>query len=320
MKRRDQILIALLVVQMALSAVVLWPRPAASGGAGAPLLGDLTAEQVVALIIEDGDGNRIEMRDQGGSWVLPAVDDFPVQGSKVTDLLGKLVGMTSGRLVTRTQSSHKRLQVDPADYLRRIRLETADGRQMILFLGSSPSYGATHVRLDGQDETYLTSDLSVWEANATVGSWIDTSYLSVPQENLLALTLQNANGTFAFEKDSEGNWTLAGMQEGDEPNAAAITTVVSRASTLNMLRPLGVEDKEAYGLARPQATITLQTAGGAVTWQVGSKSTEDNSYVVKSSQSPYYVRVSEFTIMDLLNKTQADFIQQSPTPTPEAGG
>jgi hypothetical protein len=46
---------------------------------------------------------------------------------------------------------------------------------------------------------------------------------------------------------------------------------------------------------------------------------EDNSYVVAWSGSPFYVRVNEFSVQDLLEKTRDDLLQQpTPTPSPEA--
>jgi hypothetical protein len=83
-----------------------------------------------------------------------------------------------------------------------------------------------------------------------------------------------------------------------------------------LLRPLGKEDNPAYGLDKPSAVVTLQTAEKTITIQVGAKFREDNSYVVKSSESPYYVRVAEFSVKDLVEKSRDGFIKPPPTPTP----
>jgi hypothetical protein len=58
--------------------------------------------------------------------------------------------------------------------------------------------------------------------------------------------------------------------------------------------------------------------GTATTYmlQVGSKSEEDSSYVVKSSESPYYVRVAEFTAQDWVEKDRQGFLALPPTPAP----
>ncbi len=319
MKRHNQVLSAVLALQIVLLAVVFWPRSAASGGEGQPLLGDLETADVNAVTIEDANGSHIRMVKESGAWVLPDAGDFACEESNVTGLLDKLVGITTDRLVTRTAASHARLQVARDDFVRRIDLETSEGKTITLFLGSSPSYGATHVRLLEQDETYLTDQLATWEANTTASSWVNTSYLSVPEEDITSVTLVNANGRWTFEKDATGNWTLLGLADDEELDTAAVDTVITRASTVNLVRPLGMDSDPAYGLDQPRAVVTIETADKSIILEVGAKFVDDNSYVVKSSESPYYVRVSEYSVKDLVEKAREGFIKPPPTPTPPAG-
>jgi hypothetical protein len=317
MKRTQQILGALLALQFVVIAVVFWPRSAASGEESRTLLEGVEPADVVSLTIDDVDGNEIEiLKNDAGTWVLPNSGNYPVQEQKVTDLLDKLAAITTDRLVTRTADSHKRLQVAADDYARRIVVETAAGEERVLYLGSSPSYGAIHVRAEGENETFLTNEVSSWEVNTAATSWIDTAYVSVPSEDVVAVTLQNPNGQWSFEKDAEGNWTMVDLPEGETLNTNNVTSVVNQARQINMVRPLGQETDPSYGLDQPTGTVTLRTADKTITILIGAQSAEDNSYVVKSSESPYYVRVSEYSAKGLLEKTPDDFIV-APTPVPE---
>jgi hypothetical protein len=317
MKRHNQILAAVLVIQIILSIVVFWPKSAATG-ASEPLFPDLEAGDIVALTIADADGNSIVLRQVTGDWVLPDADDYPAQADKITPLLDKTVGLTTGRLVTRTDASHKRLQVAPDDFVRRIDFETADGTRRTLYLGSSPKYGATHFRVDGQSETYLTDDISTWDTNATATSWVDTAYLSAPQDDITKMTLENTNGTFTFTKDDEGAWTMDGLAADETLDETKVTDSIQRAASVNMTSPLGKEEKAAYGMDEPNAVVTLETGDKTITLRVGAQDLADNSYVIISSESPYYVRVSEYSVKDLVEKTHDDFLQSPPTPNPEA--
>ncbi len=265
----------------------------------------------------DADGNSIILRQVTGNWILPDADDYPAQADKITPLLDKIVGLTTGRLVTRTDASHKRLQVAPDDFVRRIDFETADGTKRTLYLGSSPKYGATHFRVDGQSETYLTSELSTWETKADAASWVDTAYLSVPQDDVTKMTLENTNGTFTFTKDDEV-WTMAGLAADETLDENKVTALVQQAASVNMVRPLGKEEQAAYGMDEPNAVVTLETEDKTITLRVGAKDPDANSYVVISSESPYYVRVSEYSLNNLVENTRDDFLQAPPTPTPEA--
>jgi len=328
MKRHNQILASILVIQIVLGVVVFWPKSAATGGE--PLFPDLEAGDIVSLTITDADGNGIALaqlpspevgRGAGGEgrgdWVLPDADDYPAKADKITPLLEKIAGLTTGRLVTRTDASHKRLQVAPDDFASRIKFETADGTKHALYLGSSPSYGATHFRLDGQSETYLTSDVSTWDANTSAASWIDTSYVSLDKERLTRVTLENGNGTFVFTRDDAGEWTLAGLEAGEELASGKVTTLVNRATSVTLLRPLGTEEDAAYGLDDPLATVTLEIDDETVTLQVGAQDADDRSYIVKSSASPYYVRVAEHNVKPLVGNRRDDFLELPSTPTPE---
>jgi hypothetical protein len=320
MSRTNQILAAVLAIQIVLVAVVFWPNPASVAG-GESLLAGLEAEQITQLTISDGTGSQIKLANELGSWVLPEADDYPCTANKVPEFLEKMVALKTNRLVTQTPASHKRLKVADDAFERRIELELADGTTHRLYLGSSPSYGASHVRADGQDEVYLASLLAS-DAGAFASNWIDTLYFSVTQDQIVALTLENNNGRFEFEKDDAGTWTMKGLAADETLNENNVTGLASRVASLRMLRPLGKTERDDYGLKEPNAVVTVETRDGegntkAYTIRVGAKSDEDNSYVMISSESLYYVRVSEYTVKDFVERTRDDFLELPPTPTPE---
>jgi len=319
-KRQHKILAAVLVAQIVLSIVVFWPRPS-TAGQREPLFPDLSAEEVTALTIEDAEGNAIELAEVTGEWVLPEADQYPAKSDAVSQLLDKLTALTTGRLVTRNDTSHRRLQVAPSDFVRRIVFRTSDGEEETLYLGSSPQYGSMHFRLEGQTETYLTSELTTWDVNATAGTWIDTSYQSVAQGDVVKITLENTNGTFVFEKEGEDTWTMVSppLEEDETLDQAQVTTVLRRAASVTMKRPLGKEERDAYGMDEPSAVVTLETAEKTVTLRVGAEDADDASYVVKSSESDYYVHVAATSVKALVENGYDAFLKE-PTPEAETSG
>lgn len=317
MKRHNQILTGILIVQIAISAFIFWPQSTAAVESE-PLFGELNAGDIAALTITDGEGNAIQLKKLDGDWALPNADNYPAKADKIDPLLEKLVGLTTDRLVTRTDTSHKGLQVARSEFVRRVELETSAGETHTLYLGSSPRYGATHFRLEGQSETYLTDELTAWEANASAVTWIDTAYVRVPQKDVERMTLENANGEFVFKKDNEGNWTMEGLDADETLNETQVTSVLRPASSVNVTEPLGREKQADYGLDEPAAVVALETVTKTVTLRVGAQDPDDSSYVVKSSNSPYYVRVSEASLKTLVERAREGFLQKPPTPTPEA--
>lgn len=307
MSTLNKILMTLLAIQLAVTIFILWPQtPAQSSDAA--LLPSLSAENVTGLTITDDASHTLTMAKTGGDWVLSSGGDYPVLTNTVSTLLGKITGLKTDRLVTQTDASHDRLKVSPTNFVRRIDLKLNDGSTTTLYVGSSAGAGATHVRLDGQPEVYLTADLSSFEANAQASGWIDTQYFQADTTTVSTLTLQNKNGAFEFKKEDD-NWTLAGLTAGETFNPDGFNGVLNQAAALRMNSPLGKEAQASYGMDTPEATLTLTLTGDAphtVTLTIGAKTAD--GYVVKSSDSAYYVSVSDFVGQVFVEKTRSDFL------------
>jgi hypothetical protein len=324
MSRGNQILIGILVLQIALAAVFLWPQAAPVAG-GEPLFGPLEADQIAQVTIRDQTGGEIRLLKELGTWVLPDAGNFPCKEDAVPNLVSKLVALTADRLVTETRSSHGRLKVAVDDFESRVEFELSDGTRHVLFIGTAPSYGVAHVRADGQDQVYLVSDLSSMDANTGAATWIDTQYVSLAQDEIFAVTLQNGNGRFVFTKDTAGTWMMPELGVDETLNESAVTSLVSRVATVRMLRPLGTEVQEHYGLAVPGAVLTVRTrdAGGVTqthTFDVGAKLVDENAYFCRWSGSPYYVLVAGYTVQEWVEGTRDGFLELPPTPTPQPAG
>ena len=332
MTKLNRILVVLLVLQVGLAAVVLWPRRATTEGSQS-LFPELETNRVVRVTITGSDGGQIEMAKEGADWVLPEADDYPVQSSQVSALLVKIAGLQTGQPVTETSSSHEQLGVAEDAFERMVELELDDGTRYTLFVGTSPSYGATHVRAGGQDEVYLTTNLTSYDVGVLATDWVDPTYFSVQQDQVARLSLENQNGEFTFIRMASGGelapaqeiWSMADLAEGETLNTTAVETLLSRAASVTMQQPLGTEEKPEYGMDNPTAVVTLLTESEEegtdnYTLRVGAKDPDDGSYVVISSESPYYVRVSEYSVQSLVENTRDDFLELPPTPeaTPEA--
>ena len=316
MTRQQQILTALLVVQVVVASVVFWPRRG-STAAASPLLAGVAADDIVGLTISDDQGSSLVLRKQDEQWVLPEAEDYPVQASKVEPVLEGLANMDRRTLVARTKESQRQLQVADDDYARRLVLTTSAGQEQGLYLGSAPSYGATHVRLVGEAETYLQRELSAWEVAATASSWIDVSYLRIAADELTEVIVQNAGGTLRIVRDEAGEWTLADLAEGEVLAEYQVSALVSSASNLTVREPLGKTGQAAYGLDEPLAVATLRTATEAYIVNIGAHDPDGRTYVVKASNSDYYVTVSDYSLRNLVEDSRSDLLEQ-PTPTPAA--
>jgi hypothetical protein len=314
-------LAALLAVQVVLSVVFLWPRQIVSAS-GQPLIEGIQQADVIALAITDDAGRNVQLAKASDQWFLESGGDYPADAAKVTPVLTKLLELSKGRLISKTPASQAQLKVADQNYLRRIEMKTSGGAALTLYLGSSAGGSATHVRLGGQNEVYMATGISSWDYSADASSWIDTVYLALPSADVVRFSLTNANGQWDFEKDGTGAWTMPSAQPDEQFNPESVSSLLSRFDSLRMMRPLGTSDEPSYGLAAPAALITVVSKSGdtekSVTLAVGAKDTADSSYTVKSSESSYYVRVSEYSLNDFVSRTREGFLVAPATPTPAA--
>lgn len=311
----QKILAIVLVLQVILAGIIFWSQRPVSVESG-PLLSDFEAENVVALKIENGEGDNVELAKLNGAWVLSSGGDYPADQEAVSTLLDKLAAIQTDRLVTRTKDSHKRLQVAADDFSHRVQLELDSGATDELFFGTSPNPRSIHVRLADQNEVFLTGELLSHEVDAVVSNWIDPTYVNLDREQVSAMMLENANGAFELQK-TDDEWTLLGLEEGEEFDPAGANSLLGQLASMRMTAPLGTEEQPEYGLVNPSASLAVTVEDGAgaervYTLAVGALDPQSDTYVVKWSDSDYYVTIARFTGNRLIDVTRDDFITAPP--------
>jgi hypothetical protein len=317
MSNLQRVLIGLLVLQLALVALVFWPRQASSVGSE-PLLGTLTADDVTGLRITDDQGRTAALAKQGDAWVAPDAGAYPADAAKITPLLTKLAEITTDRLVTQTPASHAQLQVADGKFARRIDLTGADGATQTVYLGTPGGSQAVHVRRGGANEVYLARGLATWEVGGDLVSWIDPVYLSVAAADITTFTLTNANGQLVLTRGEDGTWQLGGLAADEALDANKVSSLVNAVTSLRMTAPIGKDEDASWGLAQPTATVAMQVKSGdqtkSITLLIGASDEASSSYVVKSSESEYYARVAEFSVDALVSQDRAGLLAAAPTP------
>ncbi len=311
MNRQNQLLAGVLILQLAIVAFVFWPGRNVTAAATA-LYDGITQENIQAMTVSD-QTQSVKISRSGDGWVLPEAGDFPVTTLQASSAISKVLTIDTGRLVASNPTSHARLGVTEDDFTRQVDLETTDGQTLTLYIGTAPSARSTNVRRSDSDNVYLTSGVTASDLNLDYGSWINTTYLALPETDIQALTVTNAQGTVDFTRPTTDTWTLAGLAEGETFNQNNLTTVLTRLNNFTMIRPLGKTDQPDYGLATPAATVTIQTqpAGGeakTITLVIGPQNPETQNHVVKSSDSEYYVEVAGFGVENFVTRSRTDYL------------
>ena len=315
MNRTQQILTGVLIVQIILAVVTLWPEPPKEPGVA--LLGGITADQITSFSVADNTGSVVTLERSGDTWVISGTDDFPANSETVTKVLEDLVLVKTGRTVATSPDSFARLQVADDDFLRRIWIKDDQGKEYTLYLGSTVGTSATHVRLSGSNETLLTDMVTAYDFGNSVRNWIDPTYVEVPRAQMTKMTLQNSTGTYEFTNEGtseEENWVMAGLKSGEVFNPNNMVSMLTRLTNLQMTVPLGKTEKPEYGMDEPSAIVTLDytdDAGNAqqLVLTVGALDETDGTYYVHASTSEYYVKIQSYTMTDFVERSKEIFLK-----------
>lgn len=344
--RLNLALVVILVLQLILTLAVFLPGSSATQNPVGPLLAGLKTDNVTEITITDNNKNQLDLsKDATGQWIFAKADGYPISSTSVGSFLSKVIALNTNRLVAQNPTSRNQLHVSDTTFERLVVIKQANNQVDRLYIGSSGGANATHMRLNDQNQIYLTSGLAASDVNTTVSSWIDTAYFSPDQNSIIELQVKNAQGLFDFTKNG-GNWQLAGLGANEIFNASSMTNLLNQISSVRVDTPLGKTAQDSYQLKTPQTTITvttIQTPSGTVTPTSGVKlpfttatapsgeaapapatttitldigaKMDNGLYVVKSSASTYYVEINAATAEAFVNLKRPDVLVPTPTPT-----
>ncbi len=313
MNRTQQILTGLLVVQIVAAVLVFMPQKTTT--VSEPLFGELTVEQIETLMIEDNQGNSVQLERTTDGWILSNSDDYPANAETIEALLEKVVAIKTGRLIATSAESYKRLQVAEDDFARRVTFTTQDGEEHVLYVGSLAGSGATHVRAANLKEVYLTDAVTSYDFISQVKGWINAVYVAIPTEKMQRMTLENASGTLDFVNVGvqEAEWVMDGLAEDEEFNPNNLTSMLTRLTNLQMYRPLGKTELPEYGFDEPLAVVTLKYLDDAdetqtLVLRVGALTEDGSYYYVHASVSEYYVEIPKSSMGDYVERSREVFL------------
>ncbi len=323
MNKLQKILSGFLIAQIILIAVVFYSNRTPPK-TNQPLLDGYDAAQISKITITDPDGTEIIFEKLGEDWVLPNNGNYPVIDTSLTGILESLGQINSGRLVASTSGSHSRLQVEEDNFVKKLTVEDAAGKQITLYLGTSPTTSNVNIRLDGSNQVYLTNQITASQLTTSISSWISTTYLQLASANISTITVKNTNGTFVFTQDETNTWaTSYALSDGFEFDETKWNSIRTSLVTLRMTEPVGTEMLPDYGFDSPSAMITYQFTdeSGKETKQqllLGNPTPDENGVYAKSDNATYVVIISNYNANQILEFSEESFTTLPVEETPES--
>ena len=163
MSRPQWILSGVFVAQLLVLAILSpWSR---DDGAveSRSLIAGMESESTTRIEISVGEDDSVALDRTDAGWTISGKGGYPADGKKVAQLLSDLEALRVRRSVVSSRRYHKSLKVAPEDHERRVRVWDVgdDDATVDLYLGTSPKYGSSHVRLAEDNEVYEVKGLEV---------------------------------------------------------------------------------------------------------------------------------------------------------------
>ncbi len=308
MDRTQRVLAGLLAGQLVLLAILYHPFSRARASGGAKLLPTLASTTADKLEVAGREGSALTLERRSGAWVLASPPGYPVLPGKVEKVIQDLEHLTAGRPVASGRGSHAALKVAADQFERRLRVWAGASKAPTaeLFIGSSPGYGVSHVRVGGSDRVFEAGGLSAYDIPTDAGSWIERNLVPIRAEDVMRLELTNRKGAFALEAQG-GTWRVDSLaakagksKAGALLDSAKVLDLVRTLCGMSIDEPVGPVDERAQGLAAPEATVVLargaagadgttagpNSAAGEVTIRIGAPvpGRPDARYATRSGQ------------------------------------
>lgn len=224
-----QLLSAVLVLQLAVAGGLLWRSNLQGNFVPAVQLVSVDPSTVDEIVIDDGEA-QVLLKNTGDYWHMNDEYETLATTDKINQLISDINELNPGLPVAGTAGSHRQLEVSDTDFQRRVTMKT-DGEVVAdLYMGTSPGFRKSHIRLVGQDQVYAAR-LNTFDLPANQDDWLDKSILAF-DDDINGITLDSIELSRAGE-----NWTIVSPHEQTESHqvdVAGITSLVSRLKSLRV--------------------------------------------------------------------------------------
>lgn len=176
MKKKISLLTGFLGLQLVLALSIYLLGKTSSAEFVPEALLQFDSNKIDKLVISDPD-KEIIISKNGYDWIL-AKNKLAIEQSNLDRFMKKLEGLKTNWPVTTTSKSHERFEVTDQEYKRKISLYQEDKLITQVYLGTSPGFKKSHIRVDGQNDVYALG-LNYYDVPITSKDWMDKSILGV---------------------------------------------------------------------------------------------------------------------------------------------
>lgn len=234
---------------------------------------------VTHLRVSDEYDNETVLVTSGDRWVLPELLGLPADADRVNAMLAAL---DTEHLWPVAHSTAARQRFQVADYLyqRKLEVTSADGREAVIYLGTSPGFRKVHAR-NGERDAVVSIALNVHDVPANPGAWLDPRLLQIRAP----VGIDADSYSLRFDN---GAW-ISGF--GGTPDPVEVEALLDTLRTLHVEGVASVDMHRELMAAEAALELRVRGLAGTVTLELFAA---DDRYFVLSSEYPLFFRLSRY--------------------------
>jgi len=289
MRQLIKILSGLLVFQIVITVAANIGDNSLATFQGDEKLISINFDDINNIRISAGAEGVIDIKRENDEWVIPELDDFPVDQDKIADFISTLSSIKKGWPVATTSGAGKRFKVDADEFARNIVLQKDDNDLASIYIGTSPGFRKVHARIADNDEIHAV-EFSVHDASVSADDWINKNILNVGAANIVSLELADIK----LKRDGEV-LTLEDLGEKEALDEAAVSDLLKRVSDVSIDKVLGI-DKDKLKVKKLELSYTLTTKDDEKLSYEFSSSESGKNYILKTSKYKHYFEIQGWKV------------------------
>lgn len=316
---------ALLVVQLLFAAVTSGSRGLTPAATDTPLA-QFDAGQIDSIEIATPDDEQpLVLNQSDGGWVIPALDDFPADATRIDQLLQTLADLHRPLPIATSEPARKRFKVADDAFEQRITLRDGADEVATLLLGDSPGFRRRYLR-PADDEGIYDVRFEVFNLSDQPDDWIAHDQLRLDRERIQRLAADD----WVVTKEGD-HWTLEGgpAQDGRELDQAKVDELLTTLANLGYRAVLGPEAPADFDPEAPMLALEIGLGGDTrqdylIAARSGDEAEGGRDYVLKVENNPHYFVLSDFDLGPLVGLDASGLVKSTEaedgTPNPAASG
>ena len=271
-------------------------QPAGSGTLGQPLLKDLQASQVAAIVIRDPKAAlTIARKDE--RWTIAERGGFPADLDKVRDFVVKAIALKVGQAEPIVEKDRARLLLDAGGTA--IEFLGADGKPLAR-LTAGKKYFKTepenpekangdgrYVALPGDEKQVIVVSDPLTQASTRSADWISKAGFAAEKVKVMEVRFADGSGWKIERSGDNADWKLAGARGGEKLELAKANSASYSLSLIELADVAPAEARgDVTGLDKPTVVTATTLDGLSYTLKVGRLSGDNYHASVAIAGTP----------------------------------